>query len=112
MVDDLSEKKRLIVHKLHRFLQEINTLGKEKKLSLLIFTNFGKIECMLADPESTISHPVGFIFSSSIDLANIDEVSALYLKDAKISPYGSQEPTQIVEDMILFTDQIVGLSFT
>lgn len=106
--------KRDLTVKLHRFLKEIE--GKLDRsgtvnIPILIFTNFGHIECHLANPENVGNDPVATIFTGAVELANITDLPALHLKDAKITPYGEKQPAHIIEDMVLFTDQIIGLSF-
>ncbi|WHX50563.1 hypothetical protein QNH46_07925 [Paenibacillus woosongensis] len=106
--------KRDLTVKLHQYLKEIESkLDKSgnSNVPILIFTNFGHIECHLAKPENVDNDPVATIFTGAVELANITDLPALHLKDAKITPYGEKQPAHIVKDMVLFTDQIIGLSF-
>lgn len=107
--------KNKITLKLSQFLKEIEhhrSNPGHPGLSLLIFTNFGQVECDLSDPKLSETDPISVIFNGVVDLANITDLPALHIKNAKITPYCSNGPIKIVKDMILFTDQIVGLSFT
>ncbi|MFD3272685.1 hypothetical protein ACE3MS_31145 [Paenibacillus dendritiformis] len=107
-----NDYKGAVTIKLNQFLQELeHQYKKQDYLSILIFTNFGQIECTLASPENSENDPIAVIFSGAVKLAKLNDLPALHIKNAKITPYGSKEAAHIVEDMILFTDQIVGLSF-
>lgn len=114
-MSEIGDIKQAIVLNMNKFLNGINQYaGKssDEGLQLLIYTNFGSIECVLADPDVAKSNPISVVFSGSVELAGVSDPRAIHIKNAKIKHYGSKEVSQIVEDMILFTDQIVGLSFT
>jgi hypothetical protein len=106
--------KRDLTIKLNQFLKEFEARFDktgEVNTPLLIFTSFGLIECHLAKPENIDIDPMAKLFNGAVELADITDLPALHLKDAKITPYGEKEPAQVVKDMVLFTDQITGLSF-
>ncbi|MBW4083536.1 hypothetical protein [Paenibacillus sp. S150] len=131
-MDTESVLKRIAIRSTAEFLEKFN--GSELssitgELSLLIITNFGHIEAKLThvldtvDPTKDLS---AYIFANVLQNRNeayieqvgIDrivefpsELDSILLKNAKITPYGSKAPSHIINDMILFPDQIVGLSF-
>ncbi|MEF2969229.1 hypothetical protein V3851_25995 [Paenibacillus sp. M1] len=111
---EINELKRLSVHELDHVLRLSNGAIKEfdikSKFSVLIITNFGHIEAEIYDTDSR--DDVGLTMLSTA-FSRIDDASppVIFLKNAKITPFGQSSPGHIIEQMALFTDQIVGLSF-
>lgn len=89
----------------------------EKELHVLIFTNFGHIKAdsieFLTDNDLVDLDPVETYLKASVvkvgDQGSKD--STLLIRNAAITPFGYKEPQHIVTHKLLFTDQIVGLSF-
>lgn len=131
-MDNESVLKRITVRCVADFLESFNESSLSSitgDLSLMIITNFGYIEAKLThvldavDPTKDLS---AYVFANVLQNRNDayieqvginrvvefpSELDTILLKNAKITPYGSKAPAQIINDMILFPDQIVGLSF-
>ncbi|OME23426.1 hypothetical protein [Paenibacillus odorifer] len=123
--------KQLTTERLNIILEDLNKKAKDgNRLSILIYTNFGHIEaneCVDIFEGKGLDHdnPVqgilyGALTSAEDECIRIQKIdpkatfskdSFLLLKDAKITTYGSNVVQHVVSDMILFCDQIVGLSF-
>lgn len=110
--------KSLTTVKLNEILQVTNSGMKsaDTELQVLIFTNFGHIQAKSIEfiKESNFADldPVDtYLQAAAVKGAESDKESLLLVHDAKITPFGFKEPQHVITHMLLFADQIVGLSF-
>ena len=110
---NLNDHKRDIIINLNLILKKIREQNNrdDEPQELILFTNFGKIRCELSPPELSESHPISILFNGTVKLADVDNLAAIHIKNAKFEPFGPVERELYVEDMILFTDHIIGVSF-
>lgn len=111
---NLNELKRMSVHELDHVLKlsngAIKEFNLETKFNVLIITNFGHIEAEIYDTDSR--DDIGLtILSTAFSRLDDGFPPVIFLKNAKITPFGQSNPGHIIEHMALFTDQIVGISF-
>jgi len=112
-MDDISEFKRLAVLKLNHVLQvhngSLESKGIPQQFELMIITSFGHIEGEYFEEDNG---DLGLgILSNAITMTKHENPPVILLKNAKITPYGHKSPVHLIEQMTIFTDQIVGLSF-
>lgn len=116
-MDNLSDFKRLALHKLDNILTVQNaSLASENvptQFNVLVITSFGHIEAEYFDVfDGKEGNDLGVsTLSTAISLTKNDNPPVVTLKNAKITLFGQKEPSHVIEQMLLFTDQIVGLSF-
>jgi hypothetical protein len=112
---DLAEFKHLSVHALDNVLKTINggltTQNVPAQFKLLILTNFGHIEADLDVSQGNTDDPWLLALNKAVSFNEKEIRPAIVLKNAKITPFGFNKPAHIIEQMALFSDQIVGLSF-
>jgi len=109
---DIANIKRLFVIKLDHYLKVFSSVGVRgiETPKVIILTTFGKIECDLYLHTSSSEDQMGTFFHNVELSTGQENVPTLHLKNATITSFSTGIPLE-VEDMIIFTDQIVGLSF-
>lgn len=104
-------------------LTEIFNDGLPSHLRVVIFTNFAEIEANVVNHLASVpdqSHHQGILLQAIHDAndrtnditsreGDVINTSILMLEKVSITPHGSNTSRK-VDDMIIFTDQIVGLS--
>lgn len=111
---ELNELKRRSVHELNHVLRvssdAIQGFDFEAKFKALIITNFGHIEAEIYDTDSRDDVGLTLLATTFSRIEDADP-PVVFLKNAKITPFGQSSPAHVIEQMALFTDQIVGISF-
>lgn len=109
---ELHQEKRDIIINLNTVLKKLyEQVNREELPEVILFTNFGKIRCELSPPEIGDSNPISALFNGVAEISGVENLAALHIKNAKFQPFGHEEHELFVEDMILFTDHIIGVSF-
>ncbi|MBW7474477.1 hypothetical protein K0T92_06940 [Paenibacillus oenotherae] len=106
-MSEINDFKRLTIHKLDHLLTELNAVYDER-YTVVVLTNFGYVRGRYHDIMNTKASEL----AKSVKLTEIDNPPAILLKDVEIRAFANGAFYSIHEEMVLFTDQIVGIKIS